>query len=42
MPDTEVLIFAESSGDSLFLKWLDKQPHKVQDKCIVFIELLEQ
>lgn len=42
MPDTEVLIYAEYDGDSPFLQWLDKQPQKVQDKCIVFIELLEQ
>ena len=42
MPKTEVLIFAESNGSSPFLKWLDKQPQKVQDKCIVFIERLEE
>ncbi|MDZ7336738.1 MAG: type II toxin-antitoxin system RelE/ParE family toxin [candidate division KSB1 bacterium] len=42
MPETEVLIFAESNGSSPFLVWLDKQPPKVQDKCIVFIERLEE
>lgn len=42
MPETEVLIFAESDGSSPFLIWLDKQPPKVQDKCIVFIERLEE
>ena len=42
MPETEVLIFAESDGNSPFLIWLDKQSPKVQDKCIVFIERLEE
>lgn len=42
MPETEVLIFAESDGSSPFLVWLDRQPPKVQDKCIVFIERLEE
>ena len=42
MPETEVLIFAESDGNSPFLNWLDKQSPKVQDKCIVFIERLEE
>jgi len=42
LPETEVLIFAESDGSSPFLIWLDKQSSKVQDKCIVFIERLEE
>jgi phage-related protein len=42
LPKTEVLIFAEKDGCSPFLQWLDKQPPKVQDKCIVFIERLEE
>ena len=42
MPKTDVLIFAERDGSSPFLKWLDKQPAKVQEKCIVFIERLEE
>ena len=42
MPETEVLIFAESDSNSPFLIWLDKQSSKVQDKCIVFIERLEE
>lgn len=42
MPKTEVLIFAESDGSSPFLKWLDNQSQKVQNKCIVFIERLEE
>lgn len=42
MPSTEVLIFAESDGSSRFLRWLDDQSQKVQNKCIVFIERLEE
>ena len=42
MPKTDVLIFAERDGNSPFLQWLDKQPAKVQDKCIVFIERLAE
>lgn len=42
MPKTAVLIFAKEDGTSPFMQWLDKQPPKVQDKCIVFIERLEQ
>jgi phage-related protein len=42
LPETEVLIFAESDDSSPFLNWLDKQAPKVQDKCIVFIERLEE
>ena len=42
MPEIEVLIFAESDGSSPFLIWLDKQSPKVQDKCIVFVERLEE
>jgi len=42
LPETEVLIFAESDGSSPFLTWLDEQSQKVQDKCIVFIERLEE
>lgn len=42
MPKTEVLIFAEENGSSPFLQWLDMQPPKVQDKCIVLVERLEE
>lgn len=42
MPKIEVLFFDEGKGRSPFLQWLDKQPQKVQDKCIVFIERLEE
>jgi hypothetical protein len=42
LPKTEVLFFDEGNGRSPFLQWLDKQPQKVQDKCIVLIERLEE
>ena len=42
MPKTEVMIFAEADGSSPFLQWLDRQPPKVQEKCIVFVERLEE
>ena len=42
MPETEVLIFAEDDGSAPLIGWLDAAPKKVQDKCIVRIERLEQ
>ena len=40
MPKTQVLIFANEKGEAPLLKWLDKQPAKVQDKCLARIERL--
>lgn len=40
MPETEVLFFAEADGSAPLLEWLDQQPARVQDKCIVRIERL--
>ena len=40
MPETEVVFFAEADGSAPLLRWLDEQPVKVQDKCIVRIERL--
>jgi len=40
MPETEVVFFAEAYGSAPLLEWLDQQPAKVQDKCIVRIERL--
>ena len=42
MPQTKVIFFADAGGNSPFLIWLDRQPQKVQDKCIVLIERLEE
>jgi len=42
LPQTKIIFFADGDGNSLFLIWLDRQPQKVQDKCIVLIELLEE
>ena len=42
MPQTEVLIFAENDGSAPLLEWLDALPAKVQDKCLVRIERLEE
>lgn len=42
MPPTEVVIFAEDDGSSPLLSWLDQQPSKVQDKCLVRIERLAE
>ncbi len=41
MPATSVLIFADDEG-SPFLHWVDSLPAKLQNKCIVRIEWLEQ
>ncbi len=42
MPETEVVLFAEDNGSVPLLKWLDAQPAKVQDKCIVRVERLAE
>lgn len=42
MPETEVLLFAESDGSSPLIEWLDNLPARVQDKCIVRIERLAE
>jgi len=40
MPETEVVFFAEADGSAPLLRWLDEQPAKIQDKCIVRVERL--
>ena len=42
MPVTEVIMFQESDGTVPLIKWLDKLPEKVQDKCLVKIQRLEE
>jgi len=42
MPETTVVLFAEDDGSSALLRWLDVQPEKVQDKCLVRIERLRE
>lgn len=42
MPKIEMKFFAEEDGSVPFLEWMDKLPAKVQDKCIVRIELLAE
>ena len=42
MPRTTVLLFAENDGTAPLLNWMDNLPSKVQDKCIVKIERLEE
>lgn len=42
MPETEVVLFAESDGTCPLLDWLDQLLPKVQDKCIVKIERLHE
>ena len=42
MPETEVVFFKEEDGSVPLLKWLDEQPEKAQNKCIVRIERLEE
>lgn len=42
MPKTEVVLFAENDGSAPLLDWLDGLPTKVQDKCIIRIERLEE
>jgi len=42
MPETEVIMFQENDGTVPLMKWLDKLPEKVQDKCLVKIQRLEE
>jgi len=42
MPETEVIMFQESDGTVPLIVWLDKLPEKVQDKCLVKIQRLEE
>jgi hypothetical protein len=42
VPKTDVVLFAEDNGVAPLLEWLDKQPAKAQDKCIVRIERLAE
>jgi phage-related protein len=42
MPPTEVVLFAEEDGTSPIIEWLDRQEHKVQDKCMVKIDRLHE
>jgi hypothetical protein len=42
MPETEVIMFQESDGTVPLITWLDKLPGKVQDKCLVKIQRLEE
>lgn len=42
MAQTKVIFFKESNGTVPFLEWLDDLPSKVQLKCLVKIERLQQ
>ena len=42
MPATEVIMFQESDGTVPLIKWPDKLSEKVQDKCLVKIQRLEE
>jgi phage-related protein len=41
MPETRAVLYAEDDGSAPLLVWLDRQPTKVQDKCIVRIDRLK-
>ena len=40
MPKTKVVFFRGEDGKVPFLDWLDQQPEKAQDKCVVRLDLL--
>lgn len=42
MPKTDVVFFADDDGAAPLLDWLDRQERKVQDKCLAWIERLEE
>lgn len=42
MPQTRVLLFRDDDGSVPLVGWLDELPAKVQDKCRLRIERLEE
>ena len=40
MPKTDIIIYQNEDGSVPLVKWLKKQPQKVQDKCIAMINML--
>ena len=42
MAKAEVVIYQEQKGQAPLLDWLDSLPSRVQDKCIVKVELLAE
>lgn len=40
MPKTDIIIYQNEDGSVPLVKWLKKQPQKVQDKCIAMIDML--
>lgn len=42
MPRTPVLMFRDDDGSAPLLDWLEKVPAKVQDKCRLRIERLQE
>jgi phage-related protein len=42
VPRTNVVFYGDIDGDCPVLAWLDRQPSKVQDKCLVRIERLAE
>ena len=42
MPKTNVVFFADDEGVAPLVEWLDRQDRKVQDKCFVKIERLQE
>lgn len=42
MPPTEVIFYREEDGTVPLLDWLDSLTPKIQDKCLVWLERLEE
>ena len=42
MPETETVFFADDDGAAPLLEWLDEQDRKVQDKCLVKVDRLQE
>ena len=40
MPKTDIVIYKNKDGSVPLVKWLEKQTRKVQDKCIIMIDML--
>jgi phage-related protein len=42
MPETKIVFFADNDGTVPLLEWLDARDRKVQDKCLVKLERLQE
>ncbi len=42
LPKTSVVAYCDEDGQGPFWEWFERLPHKVQDKCTIWLEELEK